>query len=107
MTDNSQLSKGILEGCILKVIATGETYGYAIVEQLRAFGFEDISEGTVYPLLLRLEKNGWLKFEKRPSELGPMRKYYTLTELGGEALADFEENWSRMKNMVERILGRG
>lgn len=52
----SQMLKGTLEGCILKVISQKETYGYEISEKLGEYGFADILEGTIYPLLLRLEK---------------------------------------------------
>ena len=53
----TQMLKGTLEGCILKVISKNETYGYEISEALKDYGFSNISEGTIYPLLLRLEKN--------------------------------------------------
>lgn len=103
MKDQSQLMRGILEGCILKIISTGETYGYAIVEQLRLYGFEEMTEGTVYPLLLRIEKNEWVSHQKRPSPQGPMRKYYTLTALGEKALTDFEASWKHLEKTVKNI----
>lgn len=56
MNDKSQLLRGTLEGCILKIINDKETYGYEIAENLKLYGFKDISEGTIYPLLIRLEK---------------------------------------------------
>ena len=67
--------KGTLEGCILAIISDQETYGYEISQQLQAYGFGKITEGTIYPLLLRLEKNGWVQSVYRPSALGPKRKY--------------------------------
>ena len=54
MFDKSQLMRGTLEGCILKIISVEVTYGYEIMERLISFGFDDIREGTIYPLLLRL-----------------------------------------------------
>lgn len=105
MKDQSQLVRGILEGCILKVIADGETYGYEIVEQLRVFGFEDVNEGTVYPLLIRIEKNGWVTHIKRDSPQGPKRKYYHLTQMGTIELKTFQENWNTLQQTVNRILG--
>lgn len=54
MFDQAQLRKGVLEGCILKIIAAEPTYGYAIAATLRESGFADLTEGTLYPLLLRL-----------------------------------------------------
>ena len=61
----SQMLKGTLEGCILKIISRQETYGYEISQQLQQYGFADISEGTIYPLLLRLEKSGLITAEYR------------------------------------------
>lgn len=107
LKDKSQLVRGILEGCILKIIGNGETYGYEIVETLRTEGFEAVNEGTVYPLLMRLEKNGWIAFRKQVSPQGPHRKYYRLTEAGIEELDEFEGTWSRLKRTVDRILNEG
>ena len=56
MYDKSQLMRGTLEGCILKFLSEETTYGYELVEKLEQYGFEDIKEGTIYPLLVRLEK---------------------------------------------------
>lgn len=78
----SQMLKGTLSGCILAIISRRETYGYEIAETLSAYGFGRIAEGTIYPLLLRLEKNGFVITQYRASELGPQRKYYSLTPLG-------------------------
>ena len=71
---SSQMLKGTLEGCILQIISRRETYGYEIAEPLMRYGFGKIAEGTIYPLLLRLERNGLVLTEYRPSELGPKRK---------------------------------
>ena len=54
--DESQLLKGILEGCVLSIISRGETYGYEILVVLEKYGFKDIYEGTLYPILTRMEK---------------------------------------------------
>ena len=70
----SQMMKGILDNCILIVIAQEDTYGYDISQKLKSYGFSDISEGTIYPLLLRLEKNGCINSEFRKSAYGPNRK---------------------------------
>ena len=63
MYDKSQLMRGIMEGCILSIIGRERTYGYGIVEQLRENGFSEVKEGTIYPLLLRLEKRGMIEAE--------------------------------------------
>lgn len=67
--DRSQLMRGTLEGCILKIISKKTTYGYEIMMSLKNKGFEDISEGTIYPLLMRLEKQGSISAELLPSPL--------------------------------------
>lgn len=101
--DKSQMMKGILEGCILKVIDKSETYGYEIVVQLQRYGFTDVKEGTLYPLLLRLEKKGLIMATFKPSPLGPRRKYYTLTETGKVYIADFYQVWDEVRQTVEGI----
>ena len=103
MGDKSQFFKGTLEGCILKIINDDEVYGYEIAEKLKRFGLDEVSEGAIYPLLLRLEKNGLLNSEKKESALGPKRKYYTLTNLGKEELAEFFKIWQELKSSVDRI----
>lgn len=103
----SQMLKGTLEGCILKIISTRETYGYEISQQLKQYGFADISEGTIYPLLLRLEKNNLIKAQYRESAVGPKRKYFTITEAGEKELAVFIENWSNLGSAVNRLFGIG
>ena len=105
--DRSQLMRGTLEGCILKIICLETTYGYEILEQLRRIGFEEVSEGTIYPLLLRLEKQKSIEAELRPSPLGPRRKYYTITPAGREYLRSFEECWCQMSGAVSNLLERG
>ncbi len=79
--DDTQLMKGILEGCVLSVIARGETYGYEILTEMERVGFDDLGEGTLYPVLTRLDKNGYISCRKAKSPLGPIRKYYTNTKM--------------------------
>ena len=100
----SQLLKGTLEGCILAAIRQRPTYGYEIAQTLAACGFGQIAEGTIYPLLLRLEKNGAVRSETRPSPLGPSRKYYSLTETGERALEDFMASYAELSRAVDRLL---
>ena len=56
MANSTQILKGLLEGCILKIVNNNETYGYQICEKLTVYGFQEVSEGSVYPILIRLEK---------------------------------------------------
>jgi len=86
--------KGVLEGCVLELINRGETYGYEITRSLQELGFTDVIEGTVYTILVRLEKNNLVEIVKRPSEMGPPRKFYTLNKAGRAELKLFWEKWS-------------
>lgn len=100
----SQMLKGVLEGCILEVISRNETYGYEISSKLKEFGFGDISEGTIYPLLLRIQKNGFILSTLKASENGPDRKYFSLTEQGMAELEEFRKNYSELQQAVERLM---
>lgn len=100
----SQMLKGTLEGCILAIISDQETYGYEISQQLQAYGFGKITEGTIYPLLLRLEKNGWVQSVYRPSELGPKRKYYSLSSQGQQEYRQFVAHYRELTQAVDRLL---
>jgi len=104
MYDKSQLMKGTLEGCILQILSETVTYGYEIVTTLTEFGFEDVKEGSIYPLLVRLEKKGMISSELRPSPLGPKRKYYSLTAEGEAYLQEFIKCWTEVQLSVNRIL---
>ncbi|MEE0498318.1 MAG: PadR family transcriptional regulator [Gemmiger sp.] len=104
MFDRAQLRKGTLEGCILKIISREATYGYAIAVTLRESGFDDLTEGTLYPLLLRLERKGLIAAEYRAGSGGPSRKYYQLTPDGAQCLAEFVAAWQTTGAAVNRIL---
>lgn len=105
--DKSQLMRGTLEGCILKIICEKTTYGYEIMMSLRSKGFADISEGTIYPLLMRLEKQGSISSQLLPSPLGPKRKYYTVTDAGIAYLNSFESSWRNISGAVHNIFDNG
>lgn len=98
--------KGVLEGSILEIISRKTTYGYDITQQLRKIGFEDVVEGTVYTILVRLEKNGLVKTEQKASEVGPPRKFYTLTKLGNDELASFWAKWDFVSSKINELRSR-
>lgn len=100
----SQMLKGVISGCMLAVIAQGETYGYEISQKLSDYGFGTIAEGTIYPVLLRLEKNGFITASYRPSELGPKRKYYAITEQGESELTNFHDEFGMLAAAVKNLL---
>ncbi|SFE20842.1 PadR family transcriptional regulator, regulatory protein PadR [Peptostreptococcaceae bacterium pGA-8] len=101
---SSQMLKGTLEGCILKIISKEETYGYEIVQKLQEFGFHDVNEGTIYPLLLRLQKNNAITATMKSSSIGPNRKYYRISEKGRLDLDDFYKGWIELNLIVNSLL---
>ncbi len=100
----TQLLKGVLDGCVLQIISKKEIYGYELVQELRGYGFETIVGGTVYPLLQKLEKQHLIKSELKKSPDGPDRKYFSLTEAGEEYLVNFKQHWESLVNKVAGIM---
>lgn len=107
MENLSEMLKGVLEGIVLEIIGRGEIYGYEIVKRLTALGFEGIAEGTVYALLVRLEKNRLVHIVKKPSEIGPPRKFYTLNERGRDELMFFWTRWDFLSGRIEVLRNNG
>jgi len=100
------LLKGILEGCTLALLDAQDTYGYSVVERLRESGFSDVREATVYPILKRLEQKGLLSYKHHPSQLGPPRKVYALTEAGRRELLSFTQSWQKIRSVVDSLIVR-
>lgn len=103
MNNITEMLKGVLEGSVLEIISRKSTYGYEITQQLRKQGFEDVVEGTVYTILVRLEKNGFVETEKRASEVGPPRKFYALTELGQVERKSFWSKWDFVSSKINEL----
>ena len=103
----TQLLKGVLEGCVLDMIGQKERYGYELVQTLREAGFDTIVPGTIYPLLQKLEKNQWIRGDMRPSPDGPDRKYFSLTKEGEERVSVFWQQWDDLSQKVEGIKNGG
>ncbi len=102
---SSQLLKGVLEGCLLSIISKGETYGYEMIEKLAQHGFTMVKEGSIYPLLLRMKKDGLVTtIQKEQPSGGPKRKYYRLTQAGHEELEQFKMRWNEMATSVNRLI---
>lgn len=99
--DNTQVQmrKGILEFCILAVIARGEMYASDILEKLKEAKLI-VVEGTLYPLLTRLKNSGLLSYEWKESTSGPPRKYYKLTPAGETFLSELQETWNELQYAV-------
>ena len=98
----SQMRKGYLEYCILLIIAKKPVYVTDIITELKEAQLI-VVEGTLYPLLSRLKSSGILTYQWQESLQGPPRKYYELTDDGRQFLADLEEGWEEIKNVVELI----
>ncbi len=99
--------KGVLEGCVMEIIRQGETYGYEITRRLNDLGLTDVVEGTVYTILLRLEKRQLVQVEKRTSDKGPPRKFYTLNEAGKEQLRCFWEKLAFVASKITQLKENG
>ena len=103
----SQLRRGVLELCILRLLRHRPSYGYEIVTTLDALGPLAAGENTVYPLLRRLKADDYLETFTRESPAGPPRQYYRLTLEGRRRLGAIEKEWSEMVRAVERAVVKG
>lgn len=103
MDNITEMLKGVLEGSVLEIISRHKTYGYDITQRLRQLGFEDVVEGTVYTILVRLEKNGLVETEKQRSEVGPPRKFYSLTDKGQAELQIFWDKWDFVSSKINEL----
>lgn len=99
----TEMLKGTLEGIVLALLTGNPAYGYEITTMLRAKGFTEIAEGTVYALLVRIEQKGLVDIEKRPSEKGPPRKVYSLNEQGKQELNEFWNTWGFLSERLEQL----
>ena len=93
----------MLEGCVLEIINGGETYGYEITRRLNTLGFTDVVDGTVYTILVRLEKNKLVEVAKYPSDMGPPRKFFVLNDAGREELRKFWEKWEFVSSKLNEL----
>lgn len=103
---STQMLKGIIDGCILSIIKNKEVYGYELADKLDKYGFESFSEGTIYPLLMRMQKEELVTSRLKKSTAGPKRKYYSLTEKGEHELEKFTVRWHRLEDNVNNVLRR-
>jgi PadR family transcriptional regulator PadR len=101
----SQLLRGVLDLCLLAVIDEGPAYGYEMTKRLRARGLSMVGEGSIYPLLGRLERNGLVETHREASNGGPPRKYYRTSREGQRALADGVAEWRTARDAVDAVLG--
>lgn len=103
----TEMLKGTLEGIVLALLTAAPAYGYEITSALRARGFTEIAEGTVYALLVRIEQRGLVDVEKLPSEKGPPRKVYSLNVHGKRELDEFWTTWSFLSERLGQLREEG
>jgi PadR family transcriptional regulator PadR len=100
----SQLRRGVLEYCVLSLLAREQLYGFDLVRRLGQVEGLVTSEGTIYPLLSRLRRDGWVSTSWVESESGPPRRYYAITSTGERALLAFIEEWGRFRDSVDQLI---
>ncbi|UJW56120.1 PadR family transcriptional regulator [Bacillus sp. A116_S68] len=103
-SNHEQILKGALDGCILFLINESDSYGYELARYLQKNGIHIASEGTIYPVLLRLEKKNLLSSYYVTAGKGPKRKYYSITDSGKEAMEQFKKNWEQINQSVSSII---
>ncbi|MFC0038033.1 PadR family transcriptional regulator [Actinomadura rayongensis] len=102
----SQWLRGVLDLCLLAVVADEPAYGYEMVQRLSAAGLDAVAEGSIYPALGRLQREGLLESFLVESAEGPARKYYRPTAGGRAALAAWSGEWERLVAGVAAVLNR-
>lgn len=100
----TQLRKGVLEYCVLAMLRHEPSYGVDLAKRLGRHQALFASEGTLYPLLSRLRRQGWVESSWHESKSGPPRRYYQLTDDGRAALAAFAEAWELFSEDVRTVL---
>jgi len=101
-----QLLKGALSLVVLHLLAERESYGYEVVQRLHVLGLDDVLEGTVYPALARLEREGKISSRLVPSASGPARKYYVPTAAGRRSLVEGTASWNAFAEIVTSRLNK-
>ena len=101
----AQMRRGTLQYCVLALLASEERYGFDLVRGLAGVDGMVTSEGTIYPLLSRLRRDGLVESTWRESPTGPPRRYYRATSAGKSALEDFRREWHRFRDAVDTVVG--
>ena len=103
----TQLLHGVLAMCLLSIIKDEPSYGYEMVSKLRERGLDLASEGSIYPLLSRLQKQGMIEGYLVQSSEGPARKYYRMSEKGRKVLEQWTNEWNVFRTSVDAVLDGG
>ncbi|MCC7300788.1 MAG: PadR family transcriptional regulator [Verrucomicrobia bacterium] len=99
----TQLRKGLIELCILNLLARGESYGYELLQALQGIEELVVTDSTVYPILSRLRKDGCLKVQVKPSSSGPPRRYFSLTTLGKQRAREMNLYWNNLQVAIGQL----
>jgi len=100
-----QWLRGVLDLCLLAVLAGGEGHGYGLIQRLETSGMGRVKGGTLYPVLARLEQAGLVVAQWRAGEHGPGRKYYCLTKAGADFLRSQAQAWRAFTESTNTLLG--
>ncbi|GIE97332.1 PadR family transcriptional regulator [Paractinoplanes rishiriensis] len=100
----TQLLRGVLDMCLLALLARDPAHGYELVRRMETAGFGPVSYGTIYPLLTRMRRLGLVADEQQASPSGPPRKVYALTDPGRDRLAAWQQQWTRFTDTVGGVL---
>lgn len=100
----AQMRRGVLPYCVLAMVRDKERYGFELVHSLGSIDGMVTGEGTIYPLLARLRRQGLVETTWRESVSGPPRRYYRIAPAGREALAEFTGSWRRLRDSVDDLL---
>ncbi|MFI7606533.1 PadR family transcriptional regulator [Micromonospora sp. NPDC049366] len=100
----AQWLRGVLDLCVLALLSRGESYGYELSQALRAHGLGTVQGGTLYPVLLRLQRSGLVTAHWREGETGPARKYYRISPAGSTALRTAATDWTAFAASVGAIM---
>lgn len=98
----AQMRKGVLEYCILSILSNGDAYASDIINEMKKVEMI-VVEGTLYPLLTRLKNAGLLSYRWEESTQGPPRKYYGITDTGGNFLRELDQSWANLVEAVQLI----
>ena len=106
MSKPSDFVQGTLDVLLLKILALEPLHGWAVSQRLKAVSGNvlQVSEGSLYPALHKLEVSGWITAEWKPTENNRRAKFYSLTKAGRKALAEQAADWERLSSAVSQVL---
>ena len=99
--------RGLLDVCLLAALEHGPLYGYEMTKRLADAGLDVVADGSIYPALARMQKAGLITSYREASAEGPPRKYYRVTESGGDLLDRRRQQWDEFSGAVSQVLKRG